>query len=107
MLERSVFIMVKFKKSKLGIEISLRKKLTIICEFCKIEPKFVNGNLITIEHTNLEYVEPHRLLVKDKMFLFFNYGNEVYDGDLTKKVLIKDLENYIRTLCPLFYYVQG
>lgn len=50
--------MVKFKKSKLGIEISLRKKLTIICEFCKIEPKFVNGNLITIEHTNLEYVEP-------------------------------------------------
>lgn len=30
------------------------------------------GCLRIIEHTNLAYVEPHRVIIKNKLFLFFN-----------------------------------
>ena len=37
----------------------------------KVKPKIINGTLRIVEHTNLAYVEPHRVIIKDKLYLFF------------------------------------
>lgn len=90
--------MITFKRRRLAVDIELRKKIDIICHFAKVKPKYINGNIISIDHTNLEYVEPHKIFIKDHIFLFFNYSKEVYDGNLANKIDIKDFESYLKNL---------
>ena len=66
-------IMVNIIKEELPIEESLRKKLELICEFAKTTPKIINGNIRKIDRTNLTYIEPNRIIIKNKTFLIFNY----------------------------------
>lgn len=70
--------MVNIIKEELSIEESLRKKLELICEFAKKTPTIINGNIRKIDRTNLTYIEPNRIIVKDRTFLIFNYSNEVF-----------------------------
>ena len=62
--------MLNIIEEKMKIEPSLRKKIGIICEFAKSKPKFINGSIRKIDKTNLFYIETHKILVKNKIFLF-------------------------------------
>ena len=88
--------MVNIIKEELPIEESLRKKLELICEFAKTTPKIINGNIRKIDRTNLTYIEPHRIIIKNKLYLAFNYSNEIYVHNLGKKIKLSELENYIK-----------
>ena len=90
--------MVNIIKEELTIEESLRKKLELICEFAKTTPKIINGNIRNIEHTNLSYIEPHRVIIKGITFLAFNYSKILYINNLSNSIEIKDLEDYIKKL---------
>ena len=76
----------------------LKKKIEFICSFCNTTPIIENGSLRTIERTNLAYVEPHRIIIKGITFLAFNYETSIYVEDLSKRLLIKDLEEYIKSI---------
>ena len=56
---------MKVIKEELRFEENLKKILEFICEFSNVTPTFVNGNIRKIEKTNISYVEPHRVIVKD------------------------------------------
>ena len=58
---------MKVIKEELRFEENLKKILEFICEFSNVTPTFVNGNIRKIEKTNISYVEPHRVIVKDVM----------------------------------------
>ena len=58
--------MVNIIKEELPIEELLRKKLEIICEFAKSTPKIINENIRKIDRTNLTYIEPNIIIIKDK-----------------------------------------
>ena len=62
--------MLNIIEEKIEIESSLKKKLEIICEFAKSKLKFINGSIRKIDKTNLFYIETHKILVKNKIFLF-------------------------------------
>ena len=68
------------------MEESLRKRLEFICEFCRVKPIIINGNLRTIDKTNLTYIEPHRIYIKNNLYLAFNYSSEIYVNNLGKKI---------------------
>ena len=85
-------------KKEIIIEEDLKQKLEIICSFCNTTPIIENGSLRTIERTNLAYVEPHRIIIKGITFLAFNYETSIYVEDLSKRLLIKDLEDYIKSI---------
>lgn len=89
--------MVNIIKKELPIEESLRKKLELICEFAKTTPKIINGNIRKIDRTNLTYIEPNRIIIKDKTFLIFNYSNEVFIENLSNKIKLSELEAYLKT----------
>mgnify|MGYP006967143327 CR=1 FL=1 len=76
---------MKIIKKELRFEENLKKRLEFICEFSKVTPTFVNGSIRKIEKTNISYIEPHRVIVKDTTFLVFNYSNDVYISNLAKK----------------------
>ena len=90
--------MVRVIKKEIEIEESLKKKIEFICSFCNTTPIIENGSLRTIERTNLAYVEPHRIIIKGITFLAFNYETSIYVEDLSKRLLIKDLEEYIKSI---------
>ena len=81
--------MLNVIKQEVRMEESLRKRLEFICEFCRVKPIIINGNLRTIDKTNLTYLEPHRIIINDITFLAFNYSNEI--SFLKSK--IKDIQN--------------
>ena len=88
--------MVKIIKEELSFEESLKKKIEFICDFCNTTPKFINGSIRKIDKTNLTYIEPHRIIIKDNLYLAFNYSNEIYIQNLAKKIKLTELENYIK-----------
>ena len=70
--------MLKIHKDLLLFDDGIKERLDFICKYSNIKPIFHNRNIITIDGTNLYYVEPHRFTISNHLFLFFNYGNEVY-----------------------------
>ena len=90
--------MVRVITQEIKIEESLKKKIEFICSFYNTTPIIENGSLRTIERTNLAYVEPHRIIIKGITFLAFNYETSIYVEDLSKRLLIKDLEEYIKSI---------
>ena len=91
-------LVVKIIKKELRFEESLKKRLEFICEFSKVNPTFINGSIRKIEKTNVSYIEPHRVIIKNITFLVFNYSNDVYISNLSKKIKISDLETYLKNI---------
>ena len=89
---------MKIIKQELQFEESLKQRLEFICEFAKVTPTFINGSIRKLEKTNLSYIEPHRVIVKNITLLVFNYSNDVYITNLTKKIKLLELEEYLKTI---------
>ena len=90
--------MINVIKQEIDMKESLRKRLEIICDFCNTTPTIINGSIRKIDKTNLNYIEPNRIIINNVMFLAFNYFNEIYINNLSKKIKISELENYIKTM---------
>ena len=88
--------MVNVIKQEVRMEEHLWKRLEFICEFCRVKPIIINGNLRTIERTNLAYVEPHRIIINNTTFLAFNYSNDIFIENLNNKIKLSELENYLK-----------
>ena len=85
-------------KQELQFEESLKQRLKLICEFSKVTPTFINGSIRKLEKTNLTYIEPHRVVIKNITLLVFNYSNDVYISNLAKKIKLSELEEYLKTV---------
>lgn len=88
--------MVNVIKQEVRMEESLESRLKIICDFCNTTPTIINWSIRRVEYTNLTYIEPHRIIIKDNLYLAFNYSNEIYIQNLGKKIKLTELENYIK-----------
>ena len=76
----------------------LKQRLEFICEFAKVTPTFINGSIRKLEKTNLTYIEPHKVIIKSITFLVFNYSNDVYISNLSKKIKLSELEEYLKKI---------
>lgn len=85
-------------KQEIQFEETLKQRLEFICEFSNVSPTFINGSIRKLERTNLSYVEPHRVIVKNTTFLVFNYSNDVYISNLARKIKLSELEEYLKSI---------
>lgn len=90
--------MIKIIKEKLQFEENLKQRLEFICKFSKVNHTFINGSIRKVEKTNLTYIEPHRVIIKNITFLVFNYSNDIYITNLAKKIKISELETYLKNI---------
>ena len=90
--------MVTITKKKLEIDNKLKKKVEFICSFCNINSTIMKGNIRKINKTNLNYIEPHRIIIKGVAFLVFYYSNEIFIENLSNRIKLSDLETFIKTL---------
>ena len=72
-------------------------------EFCHITPKIINGSIKRINNTNLNYLEPHKIIVNNVTFLAFNYSTDIYVGNLIKKIKLVELEDYIKNMALIIF----
>ena len=89
-----VFVVIKIITQELEIESNLKQRLEFICEFCHIKLTIINGDIRKIDKTNLFYIEPHKINVKDTTFLAFNYSSNIYIGNLNRKIQLVEREDY-------------
>lgn len=85
---------LKIIKQELQFEECLKQRL----EFIKVTPIFINGSIRKLEKTNLTYIEPHKVIIKSITFLVFNYSNDVYISNLSKKIKLSELEEYLKKI---------
>lgn len=90
--------MLEITTKPLQIDLELKKKIEFICDFCNTTPAFKNGSIRNVDLTNISYIEPHRIIIKGITLLAFNYSSELYVESLDKKIEIKDLESFIKTI---------
>ncbi len=90
--------MINIIKQEIEMEKGLKQRLEFICNFCKTTPTFINGSIRKIDKSNLQYVEPHRIIIKDITFLAFNYSNDIYIKNLSNKIKLTELENYLNNI---------
>ena len=82
--------MINIIKQEITIEESLKQRLEFICEFSHTTPTFINGFIHKVAKTNLSYVEPHKIIIKG------NYSNEIYIKNLSQKIKLSELEDYLK-----------
>lgn len=77
--------MINIVTKEIEFDNDLKKKIEFVCDFCNTTPTIINGNIRNIEHTNLSYIEPHRIIIKGITFLAFNYSKTLYVCNLSNK----------------------
>jgi len=77
---------IKYEKKEIEMEVSLKKRIEFVCDFLKTKPVFINGNVISINKTNIRYIEPHRIIIKNITFLAFNYSIDLFIQNLNKSI---------------------
>ena len=87
--------MIRVVKREIAIEKELRSKIEWACTFSNCVPKIKNGNLRMVEKSNIAYVEPHCVVIKDKLFLFFYEHEYFYIGSLANKYPLSKLRDFI------------
>ena len=90
--------MVNIIKEEIVLDESLKKKLKFICDFAKVKPTIINGSIRKIDKTNLTYIEPHRIIINNTTFLAFNYSNEIFIENLSNKIKLSELEDYLKSI---------
>ena len=83
-------------KEKLDIDEILEKRIKNILKFLNIKSKIIKGNIIHIPKTNIAYVEPHKLVINNITYLFFNECNDIYINTLENSIPFNDLEAHIK-----------
>ncbi len=78
-------------KEQLDIVEILERRIKNILKFLNIKSKIIKGNIIHISKTNLAYIEPHKLIINEITYLFFNNCENAY---IT--ISLNELERHIK-----------
>ena len=87
---------MQIMKEKLNIDETLNKRINNLLKFVNIKSKLINGNIIHISRTNLAYIEPHKSIINEITYLFFNNCENVYINTLEQSILLNELERHIK-----------
>ena len=90
--------MINIIKQEIEMDVCLKQKLEFICDFCNTTPTIINGSIRKLDKTNLTYIEPHKVIIKNITFLVFNYSTDIYIKNLNNKIQLSQLENYIKSI---------
>ncbi len=89
--------MFELKTKELRISKELKKKIEMICKFACVKYELINGDIISVNNTNLAFVKPHILRVKGNDYLLFENSDIVFINGYDKKIKLFELENYLKS----------
>lgn len=78
--------MIKKINQELNISPYLKKKITWASKYTNIDIKIEKDNIIRLEHTNIAYVEPNKVIINKNTFMFFNEKDIFCINNLNNKI---------------------
>ena len=84
--------MLNIKTKELKISDKLKRKIDIIGRFTNTTPIINNGSIKNITGTNVAYIMPHIIVIKNNKYLIFDECDDVYVNTFKSKISFKDLE---------------
>ena len=84
--------MLNVVKEKLELSPDLSKKINWASKYTSTSITLEKGSLIKLEPTNIAYVDPHKVIINDIKFLFFNGVDCFYINSLNDKYEFSELE---------------
>ena len=69
----------------------------MVCRFTNTKANIENGCIKRIKETNIAYVRPHVIIIKNNKYLMFEESDYIFVNGYGKKIMFKDLENYIKS----------
>ena len=81
---------------ELVISEELKRKVEMICRFAYVDYSITNGSVKSIKNTNIAYVKPHIVKIKDINYLLFDESDDIFINGYEKKIKFKDFEDYIK-----------
>ncbi len=80
--------MLNIIKEKLEISPDLKKKINWAKNYTSVSITIEKGALIKLKPTNIAYVDPHKVIINNYTFLFFNGIDIFYINTLKEKVIL-------------------
>ena len=84
--------MLNIETKELKINDKLKRKIEMIGRFTNTTPIINNGYVKNITGTNVAYVMPHIIVIKNNKYLIFDECDDVYINTFNSKISFKDLE---------------
>ena len=94
-------------KEKLDIDGVLEKRTKNTLRSLNIKSKIIKGNIIHISKTNLANIEPHKILINNITYLFFNECNYIYINTLENSIPFNEFETHIKANKKMGRYLYG
>ena len=88
--------MLTIETKELEISEKLKRKVEMVCRFTNTKPIYQKGSIKSIKETNIAYVRPHVITIKNNKYLMFEESDYIFVNGYEKKIMFKDLENYIK-----------
>ena len=88
--------MLNIIKEKLDLSPDLKKKIDWAKNYTSTSIMLKKGHLIRLEPSNLAYVDPHKVIINDYTFLFFNGVDTFYVNNLNEQHNLSELEKYFK-----------
>ena len=88
--------MLNIIKEKLDLSPELKKKINWAKNYTSASITLEKGHLIRLEPTNLAYVDPHKVIINNYTFLFFNGVESFYINSLKEQHNLSELEKYFK-----------
>ena len=65
--------MLENKKDEIPFDYEVKDRLEFICKYANRDARFFKEYVVSINRTNLHYVELHKLVIGNHLFLFFYF----------------------------------
>ena len=88
--------MLNIIEEKLDLSSELKKKINWTKNYTSASIRLEEGHLIRLEPSNLAYVDPHKVIINNYTFLFFNGVNAFYVNNLKEQHNLSELEKYFK-----------
>ena len=82
--------MLNIETKELKISDKLKRKIEMIGRFTNTTPIINNGSIKNITGTNVAYVMPHIIVIKNNKYLVFDECDDVYINTFKIKISFKD-----------------
>ena len=89
--------MFSIETKELKISDKLKRKIDMLGRFTSTTSIINNGCIKNIIGTNVAYVMPHIIIIKNNKYLMFDECDDVYINTFKNKIEFKDLEEYIKS----------
>lgn len=95
-MPKDVVVTKKREAKDLEVEKEVLKRIDMICRFACQKYTIKQGSIINIKGSNIAYVSPHIITIKENNYLIFNGSDKVFINDYSKCIKLKDMGVHIK-----------